>query len=308
MYKDFYNFDAEPFSLTPDPRFIYPAPGHQEAFEHMVYGVREKKGFILITGTIGTGKTTLTRRLLDKLEDKVSLALIFNTYLNETELLKAIIHEFGQTSESASRADLIHILNGFLIENLRAGGNAVLIIDEAQNLSVSVLEQIRMLSNLETDNEKLIQIILVGQPELNRTLSRSDLAQLDQRITVRYHLSPLNFEDTVQYVHHRLMVAGPKTKVGFESRSYGPIFRYSKGVPRRINALCDRALLIAYAKGVYLVGPDFVHQAQHELIGGERPTWRGWIKKIRPGFMRATGMILFLMVTFRTYLAAKGFL
>lgn len=265
MYNSFFKFQEQPFNLTPDPKFVYLSSAHQETLEHMIYGVEQRKGFILITGSIGTGKTTLTRLLMDHLDGKVQTALIFNTFLNEIELLRTINREFGLPAESSSREVLIESLNRFLINQLDSKGNAVLILDEAQNLSVPVLEQVRMLSNLETDSQKLIQIILVGQPELARTLARPDLAQLSQRITVRCRLRPLDLEDTVRYIHHRLSVAGPQGLSRFDSSSYRLIYKYTQGIPRRINALCDRALLAAFAIGTRRVSPAFIRQAQAEL-------------------------------------------
>ena len=270
MYKDFFNFQFEPFSLTPDPSFMYLSPGHQEALEHMLYGIRERKGFVLVAGNIGAGKTTLTRLLLEQIPPQTHTALIFNTFLNEIELLRAINREFGLAAESQSREALIRELNAFLIEQLNCGGNAVLIIDEAQNLTVPVLEQVRMLSNLETDNRKLIQIILVGQPELARTLTRPELAQLSQRVTVRCYLKPLDSHDTVRYIHHRLTKAGPQSTVRFDPSALKLIHRLSGGVPRRINALCDRALLAAYARGTRTIKKSHIRQAHREINGEER--------------------------------------
>ena len=188
MYNDFYHFNEQPFSLTPDPKFTYLSRGHQTALEHLIYGVRERKGFILLAGNVGAGKTTLTRLFIDQLDEEVHTAVIFNTFLNEIELLRAINREFGLPSDGTGREELIRTLNGFLVEKLQEGQNVVLILDEAQNLSIPVLEQIRMLSNLETDNQKLIQIVLSGQPEINQILARPDLAQLSQRVTVRCNL------------------------------------------------------------------------------------------------------------------------
>lgn len=281
MYYTFFNFVEQPFNLTPDPKFVYLSPGHQSAFEHMLFGVEQKKGFVMISGAVGAGKTTLTRLFLDHIGDTTKTALIFNTFLTEIELLRAINREFGLTAnDEDSREALVRRLNRFLIEQLETGGNVALILDEAQNLSVPVLEQIRMLSNLETDNQKLIQIILVGQPELSRTLARPDLAQLNQRVTVRCHLSPLGPEDTVRYIHHRLSVAGPKALARFDPRAFRLIYRYSRGVPRKINALCDRALLVAYARGAQKIVPAYVHQAHEELVGGVGESESAWWRRV----------------------------
>lgn len=301
MYNSFFNFREEPFSLTPDPRFFYVSATHQEALEHMLFGVQQRKGFVLLAGHIGAGKTTLTRLLIDRLEDKSHIALIFNTFLNEVELLRAINREFGLPAHWASRETLIQILNEFLIEQIKADHNVVLILDEAQNLSVPVLEQIRMLSNLETDNQKLIQIVLVGQPELVQTLARPDLAQLGQRVTVRCYLGPLDLEDTTRYIHHRLSIAGSQGLARFHPKTYRLIHKYTDGVPRRINALCDRALMVAYAQSVYEVKPEFVHQAQKELIGdftkwGKRSTW--WqlgTSRLTPALLIMLGLLLVVL-------------
>ncbi|MEW5723761.1 MAG: AAA family ATPase [Thermodesulfobacteriota bacterium] len=283
MYNTFFNFKQEPFNLTPDPKFVYLSPGHQSALEHMLYGVDQKKGFVLISGDIGAGKTTMTRLLLDNLEGKAQTALIFNTFLNEIELLRAINREFGLPAEGDSGEGLVRGLNRFLIGQMQNGGNAVLILDEAQNLSVPVLEQIRMLSNLETDDQKLIQMILVGQPEIIRTLARPDLAQLNQRVTVRCHLAPLGQEDTVRYIHHRLAVAGPKALARFDPPSFRLIHRFARGVPRRINALCDRALLVAFSKGSHKVTTAFIRQAQQELTTGVGMSNNGaWFRRLFP--------------------------
>lgn len=312
MYESFFQLNEPPFNLTPDPRFAYLSPGHQEALEHMVYGVEQRKGFIAIAGEIGAGKTTLTRLFLDYLDSRAlegpqtRTALIFNTFLSEIELLRSINRELGLPADGASREALVEVLNGFLIENSAGGRNAVLIIDEAQNLSVPVLEQIRMLSNLETDTDKLIQIILVGQPELFRTLNRPDLGQLNQRVTVRYHLYPLSYEDTVRYIHHRLSVAGPQSPARFHARACRLIHRYSGGVPRRINALCDRSLLIGYARGTHDITPGFVRQAQAELTGREKqPVQMNSFRRKLADIIIPAALVL-LLVILVSYLGLAG--
>jgi len=275
----------------------------------MIYGIDQRKGFILVSGDVGAGKTTLTRLLLDRLDERKKTALIFNTFLSEIELLRAINRDFGVSAEGPTREALIETLNQFLIDKLASGGNAVLIIDEAQNLSVPVLEQIRMLSNLETETKKLIQIILVGQPELSRTLARPDLAQLNQRITVRCHLSPMEYEDTVRYIHHRISVAGPQGLVRFHPRAYRLIHRYSAGVPRQINAICDRALLVAYARGTHLIRPSAVRQAWAEQTGQEGRS--GWInifnwKSARSLVPVALLFVLVILASYLSYTKLKG--
>ncbi len=301
MYESFFQFNEAPFNLTPDPRFVYLSPGHQEVLEHMIYGIDQRKGFILIAGDIGAGKTTLTRLLLDRLDEQIKTALIFNTFLSEIELLRAINRDFGLPAEGSTREELIETLNRFLIDKLAAGGNAVLIIDEAQNLSVPVMEQIRMLSNLETETKKLIQIILVGQPELSRTLDQPGLKQLNQRIAVRCHLSPMKYEDTVRYIHHRVSVAGPQSLVRFHPRAYRLIHRFSGGVPRQINAICDRALLVAFSQGTHLVRPSAVRQAWSELAGYDRPS--GWAAVFHRKSSRSLipAVLLFILVILASY-------
>jgi general secretion pathway protein A len=236
-----------------------------------LYGINERKGFIAITGGIGTGKTTLCRALLGHLNGKTKSALIFNSFISDMELLTAINEEFGLDGGS-SKKDYIDSLNHFLIQNFSAGGNAVLLLDEAQNLSHTVLEQIRMLSNLETEREKLLQIVLVGQSELKDLLAAPALRQLDDRIMVRHELKPLDYKDVQGYVNHRLVVAGGKGSVKFAESTFKKLYAYSRGNPRRINAVCDRALLIAYAREKNIVSKGMVESAVAELQGGTKPT------------------------------------
>ena len=285
MYNVFFNLNEQPFNLTPDPKFIYLSPMHQEALMHMLYGVEEKKGFMLITGPIGTGKTTLTRALLEQVEGRADVALITNTLLNDMELLKAIITEFGLPVGRDGRQDQILVLKTFLFSQLEKKQNTVLIIDEAQNLAVPVLEMIRLLSNLETHDQKLLQIILIGQPELKKTLSRPDLAQLDQRITVRYHLRPLSFTDTVGYVKRRLTVAGQEQTAEFTMGALRLIQQYSGGIPRRINALGDRSLLVAFSKQSQTITKGHVRQASMELKGVVRTGLRNFLHRLNPFFL-----------------------
>jgi general secretion pathway protein A len=248
MYTSHYKLRENPFSLTPDPKYLFLSRQHREALNHLIYGIKEKKGFIVVTGGIGTGKTTLSRALLSGMDPSVETALIFNSYLSDMELLEVINQEFGIPLAGVERTKRRYIdaLNAFLLANHGAGKNAVVVIDEAQNLSRNVLEQIRMLSNLETETEKLLQIVLVGQPELRDLLIQPSLRQLNERISVRYHLDALLEEDVPDYIVHRLTVAGNKGHLSFADDAFGKIYDFSRGNPRRINILCDRALLIAY--------------------------------------------------------------
>lgn len=279
MYCEFYGFAEKPFTITPNPRFIFLSKNHKEVFAHLLYGVRTHCGFIEITGEVGTGKTTALRTLLNQLEsDSYRLAFIFNPSLSALELLRGINAEFGIESAAASAGELLSALNHFLLRENAAGRTVVLVIDEAQNLQPTVLEQIRMLSNLETETDKLIQIILVGQPELGAMLERTELRQLSQRITVRYHLRPMDFDDARDYIAHRLEVAGSRDAGLFTPRAMKRIFRHSRGYPRLINILCDRSLLIGYTENSRQITVSLVDTAIRELQRQVRPQnwWRLW--------------------------------
>ncbi len=269
MYTSYFGFKENPFSLTPDPNYLYLSRNHKEAFDHLLYGINERKGFIVITGGIGTGKTTLCRALLGTLDSSTKTALIFNAYISDMELLRTINQEFGigPGEPGLSKKGYIDSLNRFLLETFSRGGNAVLLIDEAQNLSHTVLEQIRMLSNLETEKEKLVQIVLAGQSELTELLASPSLRQLDERIMVRYDLKPLDKTDVQGYVEHRLVVAGGKGNVQFTSGAFEAIYAYSQGNPRRINGVCDRALLIAYSKDEFAISKKMVQKAIEDIRG-----------------------------------------
>ncbi len=267
MYESFYKFKENPFNITPDPTFFFLSRRHQEALSSLIYGVKAKKGFIEITGEVGSGKTTLCRCLLNSLDATVKTALILNPHLSDQQMIRTIIEEYGIKPKSYNKKDLFDALNHFLLEELSLGNNVVLIIDEAQNLRPALLEQIRILSNLETDKEKLLQIILVGQPELRETLSKVSLRQLRQRISIRYHLTPLSIEETKAYIEHRLKIAGASEELKFTAQSLELIFRYTKGVPRLINIICDKTLLASFVAEAYEIGSDFVQQAIEELEG-----------------------------------------
>ena len=247
MYKEFFGLREKPFSVTSDPNFLFLSRIHKEAFSHLLYGIRERKGFLEITGEIGAGKTTLCRALLNQLDTNTKTAFILNSTLPESQLLKAILADFGiPTDRKNNKLVLLKMLNDFLLNELTLGHNVVLIIDEAQNLRPKVLEEIRMLSNLETEKEKLFQIVLVGQPELKNKLDSPELYQLRQRIAVRFHITPLAKDEVDKYIYHRLTVAGSKGDIRFADDAIDALYEYSHGIPRLINLVCDRAMLLAY--------------------------------------------------------------
>lgn len=283
MYETHFGLTEKPFSLTPNPRFLYLSRTHQEALAHLRYGLENRVGFIAVTGEVGTGKTTILRQLFGQLdESRFRLAMIFNPYLSAMELLRNVNREFGLSARKRSNLALVEELNQFLLAENRSGRTPVLIIDEAQNLEADVLEQIRLLSNLETDSDKLIQIVLVGQPELDELLGRPDLRQLAQRIAVRCRLSSLDHQETCGYIRHRLQVAGIFGDL-FDEKALFAVFRWAGGVPRLINVLCDRALLSAYAGSRYRVSLADVRQARRELDRAEGlPAWlEAWGARIR---------------------------
>jgi general secretion pathway protein A len=289
MYEEYFGFTEKPFSLTPDPKYLFKSTSHANAFELLHYAIRRREGFVVITGDIGTGKTTLCRAILEQIDRKTFTALVLNPFLAEEDLLRVILQEFGVVSRAevkhgrllgVSNAELIEALNEFLLSLQRLGAQAVLIIDEAQNLPLQVLEQIRILSNLETEKEKLLQIVLVGQSNLKDLLRRAELRQLDQRVSIRYDLKPLSAEETSQYVQHRLSVAGGGAAVTFTPKALRRLHVCSMGIPRLINLLCDRALLSAYSAHTPRIVPPFVDAAAESLeIERPRRTVRGWVRR-----------------------------
>jgi len=267
MYTNYYGLKEKPFNVTSDPSFLFFSRTHKEALSHLIYGINERKGFIAITGEIGSGKTTLCRALLNQLDKKTRSAVIFNPSLSNRQLIEAILEDFGIKVEEGNKIVLIRQLNNFLLNELRTGRNVVLIIDEAQNLKNPLLEEIRMLSNLETEKEKLFQIILVGQPQLNQKLNSPELVQLRQRIAVRFHLTPLEKDEVSLYIYHRLKVAGASGNIDFTSSALDVIYKYSNGIPRLINIVCDRSLLLGYVHETNIISDDIINDSISEIEG-----------------------------------------
>jgi general secretion pathway protein A len=267
VYREFFGLKEKPFNITSDPNFLFLSRVHKEAFSHLLYGIRERKGFLEITGEIGAGKTTLCRALLSQLDRKTKTAFIFNSTLPELQLLQAILEDYGIIVKGRSKVSMLRQLNSFLIEELSRGNNVVLIIDEAQNLKTSILEEIRMLSNLETDKEKLFQIILVGQPELRNKLNSPELKQLRQRISVRFHITPLESDEIEKYIYHRLTVAGSTGRIAFLPEAIDCIYRFSGGIPRIINTVCDKSLLAAYVAEARDITLPIVENSIQEIEG-----------------------------------------
>lgn len=267
MYREFFGLKEKPFNVTSDPNFLFLSHVHKEALSHLLYGIKEKKGFLEITGEIGAGKTTLCRALLSQLDKNTKTAFIFNSNLPELQLLQSILEDFGITVVRKNKVSLFRQLNNFLIEEMSRGNNVVLIIDEAQNIKTRVLEEIRMLSNLETDKEKMFQIILVGQPELKNKLESAALKQLRQRIAVRFHISPLESEEIEKYIYHRLAIAGSKGDIQFHKDAMEKICSFTGGIPRVINMVCDKSLLAAYVAAVKDITLSMVESSIRELEG-----------------------------------------
>ena len=267
MYTKYFGFNEKPFTLTPNSRFIFLSKNHKEAFAHLLYGINNHYGFIELIGEVGTGKTTVLRTLLNQLqEDTYRTALIVNPCLTGVELLRSICHEFGLTVQGEYVNEFLVAINNFLLSETSKGRTVVLVIDESQNLDPAVLEQIRLISNLETESDKLIQIVLAGQPELGALLARPELRQLNQRIAVRYRLKPMDMHETHAYIRHRMEVAGETGGVSFSQFAIRCIFLYTRGVPRMINILCDRALLIAYGEEQRRITARIVTTASWELL------------------------------------------
>lgn len=282
MYTGFFGLTSQPFSIAPNPDFLFLSPRHAEALAHLRYGLGEAGGFVLLTGEVGTGKTTVSRCLLQELTDQTEVAFILNPTLNELELLGAICDQLKirYKKSDASLKMLTDKITNRLMKNHQAGKNTILIIDEAQHLQPAVLEQLRLLTNLETNTKKLLQVILIGQPELQQLLQRQDLRQLAQRITARYHLMPLTEQEVQQYISYRLQVAGCSRPV-FTASAVKKLFQLSGGIPRLLNLICDRALLGGYSQQKALIDAALVNQAASEVLAikpqAEKAVWPVWL-------------------------------
>ena len=272
MYLEFYGLKEKPFNATPDPKFLYLTPGHREALAQLIYGVQEHKGFIVLTGEVGTGKTTLVQTLLQKLDSNTAVAYVFNSTLTFDELLEYALQDFGIAKTWGSRVERLVALNNYLIERRRAGQNTVLILDEAQNFDPDTLEQVRLLSNFETPTEKLLQILLVGQPELKEKLQLPRLRQLKQRIGLRCAIPPMTASETRDYIRTRLRIANGRDLNLFDEAAVRRIAEYAAGIPRVVNIVCDHALLIGYADQTRRVGYEIVDRAVRYLEEGELPS------------------------------------
>jgi general secretion pathway protein A len=306
MYEEYYGFTEKPFSLTPDPKYLFKSESHANAFELLQYAVRRREGFVVVTGDIGTGKTTLCRALLEQIDRNTFTALVLNPFLSEEDLLKLILQDFGVISREdvkrgrlthVSKQELIETIYDFLLTLLPLRASAVLIIDEAQNLPMPVLEQIRILSNLETDKEKLLQIILVGQLNLQPLLKAPQMRQLDQRVSIRYQLRPLSRDEVAAYVSHRVNIAGASASVTFQPRALDMVHRRTKGIPRLVNLVCDRSLLAAYSGRTNRVSPDIVFQAAESLeLIDDSPSRFGWFRRRASVYVAAAGASVSLAV------------
>jgi general secretion pathway protein A len=297
MYASFFGLNEKPFSITPDPRYLFLSERHAEALAHLVYGISEAGGFIQLTGEVGTGKTTVVRSLLTQAPKHAEIALILNPRMTPAEFLLAICEELGisvAAESERSLKDLVDLLSYYLLAAHAEGKRIVLVVDEAQNLAPEVLEQVRLLTNLETETQKLLQIILIGQPELRELLGRTELRQLAQRITGRYHLDPLSSAETSAYVRHRLRVAGATREI-FSNGALREIQRLSGGVPRLINIICDRALLGAFTEDRHAIAGSVVRRAAGEVFGKTfQPRWLPWVTASAAGIVAVASTILFV--------------
>ena len=300
MYKNFFGFKERPFKLVPNPAYLFLSRSHEEAMAHLTYAMKQGDGFVEITGEVGTGKTTICRAFLESLDENTEAAYIFNPKLDSIQLIKAVNDEFGISSDADNIKDLIDTLNSFLIEKRAEGKNVILLIDEAQGLNKEVLEQLRLLSNLETTNHKLLQIILVGQPELGEKLDSRELRQLSQRISLSCRLIPLNYRETKEYIQHRINIASQKPGVKFTRTAYRYIYKYSRGIPRSINIVCGRALLTAFGLDQQRITGKIIRTSIKELAGrGDMKRYGLWDGKKAILLFSVLCLSLFMILFYR---------
>lgn len=281
MYEAFFGFHERPFKLVPDPVFFFLSPSHEEALAHLTYALRQGEGFALVIGEVGTGKTTLCRHFLENLDENVETAYIFDPILEPIDLLKSVNSELGISSAGDNSRELINRLNTYLLERKREGNRVIVIIDEAQNLTFDVLEQLRLLSNLETTQSKLVQIVLVGQPELDKLLGSYQLRQLGQRISVTCRLAPLTLKETEKYINYRTSIASGRSMALFSSGALREIYVFSGGIPRLINITCDRILLAAYTQNHHRISGKIAREAVQELRGPDDRQLLGGLLRLR---------------------------
>ncbi len=274
MYLKFFGLAERPFAITPDIQYLYLGRQHEQALDTLMYGINQRLGFVMLTGEVGSGKTMITRALLSRMPNTVATALIVNPILSVPELLQAITKDFGIEVRQPSPQKQIEALNKFVLSKVAEGGNALVVVDEAQNLSTKALETLRMLTNLETEKHKLLQIMLVGQPELLKKLKSHELRQLDQRITARFDLTPLTDSEMVRYINHRLYTAGGGGRVFFDAKACRVAYSESKGLPRAVNLICDRALMAAFVQGTCMIDKNIMKAAIADWRG--RPAQSPW--------------------------------
>jgi len=278
MYNQFYGLKDKPFEITPDPRYLYLSESHREALAHLTYALNESKGFTVITGEVGTGKTTLVQMLLSRLDSHTRIAHLFNPKLGTRDFFKYICQDFGlRTDGFSTKGEFLTLLHSFLMECYARRERVVLIVDEAQTLSPALLEEVRLLTNLETPKAKLLQVILLGQPELDTTLARNEFRQLKQRISLRFNLKPLNRMETAEYIARRLKTAGARNTALFDDEAIKEIYQYSKGIPRLINVICDNALMSGYVYEKRRIDRGIIREVTKDLDGpSSRKVWKTW--------------------------------
>jgi len=296
MYRKFYGLTEKPFEITPDPRFLYLSENHKEALAHLTYAVKERKGFTVITGEVGTGKTTLIQTLLSRLDGNTRTAYLFNPKLGATDFLHYICEDLGLKGQKRSKGRYIAALHNFLMSCYARNENVVLIIDEAHTLDPELLEEVRLLTNLETPKSKLLQVILMGQPELNDTLNRPEFRQLKQRVSLRYHMQPLDKEETREYIKKRMRMAGAFDHDVFTPKAFKEIYEYSRGIPRLINIVCDNALLTGYAADQKVIGKSIVHEVINHLDGVSLEKKRGKFAPLKVIPIVVLGLVVFVIL------------